>query len=56
MVEMNLFVIMGGVALILVLISLVLFGIGFFVKAAKKILWLIALLLLIGGIYFIFLG
>jgi hypothetical protein len=52
--DMNLFVVAGGIGLILVLISLVLFGIGFFVKAAKRILWVLAILLLLAAGWVIF--
>ena len=54
MVDTGLLAMFSGIAILFLIGFFVFFGLGFFIKAMKKIFWLIAALLLIAGVYFWF--
>jgi len=54
MVDIGLLTAFSEIAILLLIGFLVFFVLGFFVKTMKKVLWIIAVLLLIAGIYFVF--
>jgi len=54
MVDLNLFTVFAGTRIFFIIAFLLFFILGFFIKAAKKILWLLAIIALLAAIYFVF--
>ena len=56
MVDVNLFAVIGGFVLLLVIGSLVLFGLGVIFKGLKNLFWVFGVLLLLVAGWFLFFG